>query len=25
VIYLRTGKIVRHRPEGWSEPAEPSE
>ena len=25
VIYLRTGKIVRHRPEGWSEPVEPSE
>jgi phosphate transport system protein len=25
VIYLRTGKIVRHRPEGWSEPTEPSE
>jgi phosphate transport system protein len=23
VIYLETGKIVRHRPEGWSEPALP--
>lgn len=22
-IYLRTGKIVRHRPEGWSDPAMP--
>ena len=23
VIYLRRGLIVRHRPEGWSEPAAP--
>jgi hypothetical protein len=23
VIYVETGKIVRHRPEGWSEPERP--
>ena len=24
VIYVASGKIVRHLPEGWSEPMEPS-